>query len=128
MVEEANYERGCCLLALQLALAESQYDLAAELLRFVVPPTENDKMFASITGANGVTQHPGAAKDASPAPPRVWHQLLFYWMFHLLLGTLCEGDELLACPATALQDKLRLHGHGLTAECGLAALLVPERH
>ena len=74
VVEEANQEQGCCLLALQLALMESQFDLAAELLRFVVPPTENDNMFASITGANGVTQHPGSAKDASPAPPRVWHQ------------------------------------------------------
>lgn len=72
VVEEANQKQGW--LALQLALAESQFDLAAELLRFVVPPTENDKMFASITGASGVTQHPGAAKDTSPAPPRVWYQ------------------------------------------------------
>ena len=56
----------------QLALAESQYDLAAELLRFVVPPTDNDNVFASIAAANGVTEQPGATKDATPAsPPRV---------------------------------------------------------
>lgn len=55
----------------QLALAEAQYDLAAELLRFVVPPTDNDNLFASINGAHAAGQQAGAAKSASPAPPRV---------------------------------------------------------
>jgi hypothetical protein len=70
----ANLEQGCWLLALQLALAESQYDLAAELLRFVVPPTENDNVFASITGANGLMQPRGVAKNSSSTPPRVRRQ------------------------------------------------------
>ena len=60
-----------CVTFVQLALAEAQYDLAAELLRFVVPPTDNDNLFASINGAHTAGQQAGAAKDASPAPPRV---------------------------------------------------------
>ncbi len=66
-----------CAIVVQLALAEAQYDLAAELLRFVVPPTENDNVFAAISGAHSLGQQPGAAKDASSAaPPRVRHRLM----------------------------------------------------
>ena len=60
---------------MQLALAEAQYDLAAELLRFVVPPTDNDNLFASINGAHGVGQQAEAAKNAAAAPPRVGGRL-----------------------------------------------------
>lgn len=70
------------LVAMQLALAESQYDLAAELLRFVVPPTDNDDLFASINGAHGAGHQAGTAKDASPAPPRVRRELLPLSMLH----------------------------------------------
>ena len=67
-----------CATVVQLALAEAQYDLAAELLRFVVPPTENDNVFASVSGAHSLGQQPGAAKDASSAPPRVRHRLMSF--------------------------------------------------
>ena len=65
-----------CVPFVQLALAEAQYDLAAELLRFVVPPTDNDNLFASINGAHGAGQQAGAAKSGDPAPPRVRRRLM----------------------------------------------------
>ncbi len=68
------------LFVLQLALAEAQYDLAAELLRFVVPPTDNDNLFASINGAQAAGQQAGAAKNASPAPPRVRRSYRPSWL------------------------------------------------
>ena len=82
-----------CAIVVQLALAEAQYDLAAELLRFVVPPTENDNVFAAISGAHSLGQQPGAAKDASSAaPPRVRHRL----MSLSLLPDFCEQADILS--------------------------------
>lgn len=91
---------------MQLALAEAQYDLAAELLRFVVPPTENDNVFAAISGAHSLGQQPGAAKDASSAPPRVRHRL----MSLSPLPEFCEqADTMLSLARLCVFEAMSLH-------------------
>jgi len=94
-----------CAIVVQLALAEAQYDLAAELLRFVVPPTENDNVFAAISGAHSLGQQPGAAKDSSSAPPRVRHRL----MSLSLLPDFCEqADALLSLAKLKILEAMGL--------------------
>ena len=57
----------------QLALAEAQYDLAAELLRFVVPPTDSEDAFSALPAASGsgIRSHGASELGSKVAPQRV---------------------------------------------------------
>lgn len=48
----------------QAALKSGEFDLAAELLRFLIPPGQAEAFLAAASGANGV-----AAAEPAPAKP-----------------------------------------------------------
>lgn len=58
---------------MQLALAEAQYDLAAELLRFVVPPTDSENAFSGLPAAseNSAPSHAASQPGKRVAPGQV---------------------------------------------------------
>ena len=75
------------MVAWQLALAEGMFELAAELLRFVIPPNDTDNILAGGTdaaaaaaAAAAAVTNGGAAAPAQPAPqpmPSVWPDAVF---------------------------------------------------
>ena len=54
--------------AAQLALAEGMFELAAELLRFVIPPIDTDNILAGGTEAAGAAADAAAAAAAAAVP------------------------------------------------------------
>lgn len=83
----------------QLALVEAQYDLAAELLRFVVPPTDSEDAFSALPAASGsgIRSHGASELGNTVAPQRVRRPQYLrrsadancYPAFLLLYGLMC---------------------------------------
>jgi len=65
---EINYTEASAGAAPQLALAEGMFELAAELLRFVIPPNDTDNILAGGTEAAGAAAAAAAAAATAAMP------------------------------------------------------------
>lgn len=74
------------LVLLQAAMADEQYRLTAELLRFLLPPGQHD---LAAAGASPAGQRAGPARraGASPAAPLPAAPTTGGWFFSFLWGT-----------------------------------------